>query len=69
MPQKMVAKEGYAQNLWLHGEEHYLTEVGTMNLFVVFEQGDSKDQVYSQRFEPADLSNQSPLSSPLPLTG
>lgn len=30
----MAAKAGYAQNLWLHGPEHYLTEVGTMNLFV-----------------------------------
>jgi len=28
---------GYAQNLWLHGPEHFLTEVGTMNLFVVLQ--------------------------------
>jgi len=28
------------QNLWLHGPEHYLTEVGTMNLFVVFKKED-----------------------------
>jgi len=34
--QKTAAKAGYVQNLWLHGEEHWLTEVGTMNLFVVF---------------------------------
>jgi len=40
MPQKMAAKEGFSQNLWLHGEEHYLTEVGTMNTFVVFKRGD-----------------------------
>ncbi|KIJ21456.1 branched-chain-amino-acid transaminase [Paxillus involutus ATCC 200175] len=33
--QKSAAKAGYAQNLWLHGPEHWLTEVGTMNLFVV----------------------------------
>ncbi|KAH7912565.1 aminotransferase [Hygrophoropsis aurantiaca] len=32
--QKSAAKAGYVQNLWLHGPEHYLTEVGTMNLFV-----------------------------------
>ncbi|KAF9529456.1 branched-chain amino acid aminotransferase II [Crepidotus variabilis] len=38
LPQKLVGEKGYAQNLWLHGPEHYLTEVGTMNLFVVFEQ-------------------------------
>jgi len=36
LPQKQAALKGYAQNLWLHGPEHYLTEVGTMNLFIVF---------------------------------
>ncbi|KAG5648151.1 hypothetical protein DXG03_006105 [Asterophora parasitica] len=36
MPQKDAAEKGYVQNLWLHGPEHYLTEVGTMNMFVVF---------------------------------
>ncbi|KDR84749.1 hypothetical protein GALMADRAFT_260453 [Galerina marginata CBS 339.88] len=36
LPQKFAAKQGYAQNLWLHGPEHYLTEVGTMNMFVAF---------------------------------
>ncbi|KAF8641060.1 hypothetical protein AX17_000704 [Amanita inopinata Kibby_2008] len=35
-PQKEVAKLGYEQNLWLHGPEHHLTEVGTMNMFIVF---------------------------------
>lgn len=39
LPQKEAADMGYAQNLWLHGPEHYLTEVGTMNLFVVFNRG------------------------------
>lgn len=34
VPQMMAAKRGYHQNLWLFGEEEYLTEVGTMNLFV-----------------------------------
>lgn len=37
VPQVEAAKKGYAQNLWLHGPEHELTEVGTMNLFVVIE--------------------------------
>lgn len=36
LPQKEAAKLGYDQNLWLHGPEHHLTEVGTMNLFTVF---------------------------------
>ncbi|KAH7104516.1 branched-chain amino acid aminotransferase II [Auriculariales sp. MPI-PUGE-AT-0066] len=34
VPQKQAAVQGYAQNLWLHGPEHHLTEVGTMNMFV-----------------------------------
>lgn len=40
MPQKVAAQLGYAQNLWLHGPEHYLTEVGTMNLFIAFRRDD-----------------------------
>ncbi|KAI0067887.1 branched-chain amino acid aminotransferase II [Artomyces pyxidatus] len=39
-PQKQAAQLGYVQNLWLYGPEHYLTEVGTMNLFVVFKRDD-----------------------------
>jgi len=39
-PQKRAAKLGYASNLWLHGPEHNLTEVGTMNVFVVFRKED-----------------------------
>ncbi|KAI0048411.1 branched-chain amino acid aminotransferase II [Auriscalpium vulgare] len=39
-PQKEAAQLGYVQNLWLYGSEHYLTEVGTMNLFVVFKHED-----------------------------
>ncbi|KAI0296576.1 branched-chain amino acid aminotransferase II [Russula brevipes] len=35
-PQKLAAHLGYVQNLWLSGPEHSLTEVGTMNLFLVF---------------------------------
>ena len=35
MPQVEAAKKGFQQNLWLFGEEHWLTEVGTMNMFVV----------------------------------
>ncbi|KZT21693.1 branched-chain amino acid aminotransferase II [Neolentinus lepideus HHB14362 ss-1] len=38
--QKLAAKLGYDQNLWLYGPEHHLTEVGTMNLFVVFKTED-----------------------------
>ncbi|KAH9996549.1 branched-chain amino acid aminotransferase II [Russula vinacea] len=37
---EQAADSGYVQNLWLSGPEHNLTEVGTMNLFVVFRQQD-----------------------------
>ncbi|KAI8336697.1 aminotransferase [Chlamydoabsidia padenii] len=36
LPQRMAAKAGYQQNLWLFGDDHQLTEVGTMNLFVLW---------------------------------
>ncbi|EIW86504.1 branched-chain amino acid aminotransferase II [Coniophora puteana RWD-64-598 SS2] len=38
--QKAAASAGYQQNLWLHGPEHYITEVGTMNAFIVFHDAD-----------------------------
>lgn len=34
LPQLLAAKKGLHQNLWLFGEEEYITEVGTMNLFI-----------------------------------
>ncbi|KAH0544077.1 branched-chain-amino-acid transaminase bat2 [Glutinoglossum americanum] len=33
VPQLEAAKRGFQQNLWLFGEEGYITEVGTMNFF------------------------------------
>ncbi|CEH14247.1 probable bat1-branched chain amino acid mitochondrial [Ceraceosorus bombacis] len=39
-PQMEAATRGYQQNLWLFGDEHWLTEVGTMNLFVALRQSD-----------------------------
>ncbi|KAI9330833.1 aminotransferase [Obelidium mucronatum] len=41
-PQVEVAQKGYAQNLWLFGEEDYLTEVGTMNLFVFWKNAEGE---------------------------
>lgn len=43
VPQLEAAKRGFHQNLWLFGEEEYITEVGTMNLFVAL-----KDKVTGQ---------------------
>lgn len=34
--QKEALSKGLQQVLWLYGEPHYLTEVGTMNIFVFF---------------------------------
>ncbi|KAI1974694.1 branched-chain-amino-acid transaminase bat2 [Ophidiomyces ophidiicola] len=34
VPQLEASSRGFQQNLWLFGEEQYLTEVGTMNLFI-----------------------------------
>ncbi|KAI9677058.1 MAG: Mitochondrial branched-chain amino acid (BCAA) aminotransferase [Caeruleum heppii] len=36
VPQLEAAKRGFHQNLWLFGEEEYVTEVGTMNFFVAW---------------------------------
>lgn len=34
VPQMQAAARGFHQNLWLFGEEEFVTEVGTMNMFV-----------------------------------
>ncbi|OBT53632.1 branched-chain amino acid aminotransferase [Pseudogymnoascus sp. 24MN13] len=34
VPQLEAAKRGFHQNLWLFGKEEYVTEVGTMNMWV-----------------------------------
>ncbi|KAK2748718.1 branched-chain-amino-acid transaminase bat2 [Myotisia sp. PD_48] len=34
LPQLEASTRGFQQNLWLFGEEEYVTEVGTMNLFI-----------------------------------
>ena len=43
LPQMAAASRGLQQNLWLFGEEEYVTEVGTMNMFVAL-----KDKVTGQ---------------------
>ncbi|BEI87453.1 uncharacterized protein CcaverHIS019_0101710 [Cutaneotrichosporon cavernicola] len=51
VPQKAAAQHGYSQNLWLLGEEHALTEVGTMNLFVAFTKPDGTVEVVTPPLE------------------
>lgn len=51
VPQVEAAHMGYSQNLWLIGEEKLLTEVGTMNLFVVLEKPDGSIEVVTPPLE------------------
>ncbi len=43
--QTAVAKKGYHQNLWLNGAEHNVGEVGTSNLFVVWENEQGEKEI------------------------
>lgn len=44
LPQLEAASRGFQQNLWLFGEEQYVTEVGTMNMFAAI-----KDKATGQK--------------------
>jgi branched-chain amino acid aminotransferase len=41
VPQLAAASRGFQQNLWLFGEEEYVTEVGTMNMFAAIKDRDT----------------------------
>lgn len=45
VPQMQAASRGFHQNLWLFGEEEYITEVGTMNLFVAIKNKDGQNEL------------------------
>lgn len=45
VPQKQAASRGFQQNLWLFGEEEYVTEVGTMNLFAAIKGRDGTPEL------------------------
>lgn len=48
VPQLQAAKRGFHQNLWLFGEEEYLTEAGTMNFFAcVRDKASGKNCLYT----------------------
>lgn len=44
VPQLEAAKRGFHQNLWLFGEEEYVTEVGTMNFFAAMKNKESGEK-------------------------
>lgn len=41
LPQSIAANEGYQQNLWLFGDDNQVTEAGTMNFFMLWENADT----------------------------
>lgn len=41
-PHTEAMKQGHQQILWLYGPEHYITEVGTMNLFIYWKNTDGE---------------------------
>jgi branched-chain amino acid aminotransferase len=43
MPGQLAQERGYSQILWLYGLEEYVTEVGAMNVFFLFEKSSSND--------------------------
>jgi branched-chain amino acid aminotransferase len=45
LPQVECSRRGYSQVLWLAGPEHYVTEVGTMNLFMLWENEQGKKEL------------------------
>ncbi|RFU75934.1 branched-chain amino acid aminotransferase [Trichoderma arundinaceum] len=45
LPQREAAGHGHQQNLWLFGEEEFVTEVGTMNMFVAIETKDGQKEL------------------------
>jgi branched-chain amino acid aminotransferase len=45
VPQMEAASRGFHQNLWLFGEEEYVTEVGTMNLFAAIRNKDGTPEL------------------------
>ncbi|KAG0143647.1 hypothetical protein CROQUDRAFT_660997 [Cronartium quercuum f. sp. fusiforme G11] len=45
VPQVKAARDGFQQILWLFGEQHELTEVGTMNLFLAIERDNGQLEV------------------------
>ena len=54
-PQMEAAEKGYTQVLWLFGEEHFITEVGTMNLFFVWEKPEGGLELVTPPLDRGDI--------------
>lgn len=50
VPQMQAASRGFHQNLWLFGEDERVTEVGTMNFFVVLRDASGRKELVTARW-------------------
>ena len=44
-------KQGHQQILWLYGEEHYITEVGTMNIMIYWKNKEGEVELVTPPIE------------------
>ena len=44
-------KKGHQQILWLYGDEHYITEVGTMNLLIYWTNENGEEELVTPPIE------------------
>ncbi|KAF8991939.1 aminotransferase [Cyathus striatus] len=63
LPQRIAAKQGYDQVLWLLGEDSKITEVGAMNFFVVVKREDEDLDVITPPLDGTILPGLTRLSS------
>jgi branched-chain amino acid aminotransferase len=54
LPQRIAAKQGYQQILWLLGEESRITEAGAMNFFAVVKRDDDGMNLFFSFFTITD---------------
>ncbi|CCI10857.1 unnamed protein product [Albugo candida] len=55
LPQAEAAEKGYAQNLWIFGEDDYVTEVGTMNFFMHWINEDGLEELVTPPLTRGDI--------------
>ncbi|KAI7878940.1 branched-chain amino acid aminotransferase II [Lichtheimia hyalospora FSU 10163] len=55
LPQLLAAKKGFQQNLWLFGDDHQLTEVGAMNLFILWKNAQGETELVTPPLDGAIL--------------
>jgi len=55
MPAFEAANKGYSQVLWLYGEDHQVTEVGTMNLFFFWKNENGETELVTAPLSRGDI--------------